>query len=75
MSSATGPALHDVGGSLCRSFSSFKILFDAIRLLANHVHDYLQNNNFRELELVQGPDVQWQAYSEDRGDVVKAAKD
>ncbi|MDQ9370295.1 hypothetical protein RF107_14785, partial [Escherichia coli] len=30
MSSATGPALHDVGGSFCKSLSSFKIRFDAI---------------------------------------------
>lgn len=27
------PALHEVGGSLCRSLSSFKILFDAIKAI------------------------------------------
>lgn len=30
ISSPTGPALHEVGGSFCRSLSSFCILFDAI---------------------------------------------
>lgn len=30
MSSPTGPALHEVGGSFCRSFNSFRILLDAI---------------------------------------------
>jgi len=30
MSSPTGPALQEVGGSFCRSFNSFRILFDAI---------------------------------------------
>lgn len=28
------PALHEVGGSLCKSLSSFKILFDAIKAVA-----------------------------------------
>ena len=30
MSSATGPALHDVGGSFCKSLSSLRIRFDAM---------------------------------------------
>lgn len=33
ISSPTGPALHEVGGSLCKSLSSFSILLDAIHVI------------------------------------------
>uniref|UniRef100_A0A0A9GYH6 Ubiquitin-conjugating enzyme E2-17 kDa n=1 Tax=Arundo donax TaxID=35708 RepID=A0A0A9GYH6_ARUDO len=35
ISSPTGPALQEVGGSFCRSLSSFRIRFDA---MAAHCH-------------------------------------
>jgi len=38
------PALHEVGGSFCRSLSSFKILFEAIPLTYQNASDRIRSS-------------------------------